>query len=308
MKHTTLTMVAVLGLWAAPLFAQGTVTAQGHVTVQQEKQVIADKIQVELAQQMKMSVMGHVTTGAPYSADTVSEFVQMLPDGNRISRRTVSRVYRDSQGRTRTEELQTNGPMLGSSVTQVITITDPVAGTTYMLYPETRTAVQNNTVIVKAFNPPPDGTYVTTSDATVVLDKKVEAEKKAAEAAHLTFSYSAAPGAAANTFYYSLESGKNTTREDLGEQTIEGVLATGTRTTAVIPAGAIGNDQPIRVVSEEWTSKDLGILMLTRHSDPRSGETTYRVTNVNRAEPDPALFQLPADYKLLQSKIKRDGQ
>jgi hypothetical protein len=306
MKHTTLTMVAAFGLCAAPLFAQGTVTAQGNVTVQHEKQVIADKIQVELAQQMKMSVMGHVTTGAPYSAETTNEFVQVLPDGNRISRRTVSRVYRDSQGRTRTEEFETNGPLLGSNVTQVITITDPVAGTTYMLYPETHTAVQNNTVIVKAFKTVPDGTDVTTSGVNVVLDK-AEAEKKAAEAAHITFSYSTAPGAGGN-LYYSLESDKNTTREDLGEQMIEGVLATGRRSTTVIPAGTIGNDQPIRVVSEQWTSKDLGILVMTRHSDPRSGETTYRATNINRAEPDPTLFQLPADYKLLQSKIRREQQ
>ncbi len=307
MKQTTLTMVAVLGLCAAPLFAQGTVTAQGNLTVQHEKQVIADKVQAEFAQQMKVSVMAHVTTGAPYSAETVNEFVQALPDGNRISRRTVSRVYRDSQGRTRTEEFEPNGPVPGSNVTQVITITDPVAGTTYMLYPETHTAVQNNTLILKAVKT--DGTYLITSDANAVVEKKLEAEKKAADAAgHITFNYSATPGGAGNFYYISEDSGKNTTREDLGEQMIEGVLATGTRTTTVIPAGAIGNDQPIRVVSEEWTSKDLGILVLTRHSDPRSGETTYRVTNINRAEPDPTLFQVPADYKLLQSKIRRDPQ
>ncbi|MGE5360137.1 MAG: hypothetical protein ACM3NQ_14065 [Bacteroidales bacterium] len=307
MRHRTLAMAAGIALWAAPLFAQGTVTAQGNVTVQHEKQVIADKIQVELAQQMKMSVMGHVTTGAPYSAETINEFVQLLPDGNRISRRTVSRVYRDSQGRTRTEQLETNGPLLGSNVTQVITITDPVAGTTYMLYPDTHTAVQNDAVIVRAFKTIGDAN-LTTSGANVVVGKKLEAEKKAAEVEHLTFNYSTAPGAAANFYYYSPESGKNATREDLGEQTIEGVLATGTRTTTVIPAGTIGNDQPIRVVSEEWISKDLGILVLTRHSDPRTGETTYRVTNVNRAEPDPTLFQVPADYKMQLSVIKRDRQ
>jgi hypothetical protein len=84
-------------------------------------------------------------------------------------------------------------------------------------------------------------------------------------------------------------------REDLGTSTIEGLPATGTRTTTTIAAGAIGNVQPIKVVSEEWFSQDLQVLVLTKHNDPRSGETVYRLLNVVRAEPDPSLFAVPAD-------------
>ena len=87
-----------------------------------------------------------------------------------------------------------------------------------------------------------------------------------------------------------------TTKEDLGEQTIEGVLAKGTRTTTILPAGAVDNEQSIRIVSEEWFSPDLQVLVLTRHSDPRVGETTYRLLNVTRTEPAPSLFELPAGY------------
>jgi hypothetical protein len=87
-------------------------------------------------------------------------------------------------------------------------------------------------------------------------------------------------------------------KEDLGEQHIEGVLAKGTRTTSTIPAGALDNEQPIRIVSEEWFSSELQVLVMTKHSDPRVGETTYRLTNVSRTEPEKSLFELPAGYRL----------
>ena len=60
------------------------------------------------------------------------------------------------------------------------------------------------------------------------------------------------------------------------------MLAQGTKTTTVIPAGALGNEQPITIMSEQWFSPDLQVLVMTRHSDPRTGETTYRLANVVR--------------------------
>ena len=104
-------------------------------------------------------------------------------------------------------------------------------------------------------------------------------------------------GVAGGTAYYLADAAPakdETTKEDLGQQTIEGVTATGTRTTTVIPAGAIGNEQPIRIVSEEWTSPELQVLVLTKHSDPRTGETSYRLTGVTRTEPAKSLFEVPA--------------
>jgi len=86
---------------------------------------------------------------------------------------------------------------------------------------------------------------------------------------------------------------------------MEGVMAEGTRATITIPAGAIGNQSPIEIVSERWYSPELQTVIFSRRADPRFGETTYRLTNIVRAEPAAELFQVPADYKLEQPKEPR---
>jgi len=86
--------------------------------------------------------------------------------------------------------------------------------------------------------------------------------------------------------------------EKLEARSFDGVTAEGTRTTVTIPAGEIGNEMPINIVDEHWYSPELQVTVMTRHSDPRSGETTYRLTNISRAEPAAALFQVPSDYTL----------
>jgi hypothetical protein len=89
--------------------------------------------------------------------------------------------------------------------------------------------------------------------------------------------------------------------ESLGRQTIEGVPADGRRTTMTIPAGQAGNDLPIHIVVESWYSPDLQATVLSKHSDPRNGETVTRLTNIGRGEPARALFETPADYKIGES-------
>jgi hypothetical protein len=84
--------------------------------------------------------------------------------------------------------------------------------------------------------------------------------------------------------------------ESLGAREIEGVAVEGTRTTVTIPAGAIGNVAPIEIISERWYSPELKTVVLSRRSDPRFGETVYRVQNIVRAEPPAELFQVPPDY------------
>jgi hypothetical protein len=86
--------------------------------------------------------------------------------------------------------------------------------------------------------------------------------------------------------------------ESLGKQSIEGVEAEGTRTTITIQAGAIGNERAINIVSERWYSPELQIVVMTKHSDPRFGETGFRLTNINRSEPARTLFEVPSDYTL----------
>jgi hypothetical protein len=94
------------------------------------------------------------------------------------------------------------------------------------------------------------------------------------------------------------------TSEDLGTQLIEGVLVEGVRTTTVYPEGLMGNDRPIQAVSEMWVSKELGLMLLEKYSDPRFGERITRVTSLDRSEPDPALFQVPPDYIVQKPNTK----
>ena len=90
--------------------------------------------------------------------------------------------------------------------------------------------------------------------------------------------------------------------ESLGQQTIEGLQATGTRTTRIIAAGVIGNDQPIDIVSETWYSPELQMVVMSKHSDPQIGETTYRLTNIQRGAPPQSLFEVPATYTVREEK------
>ena len=85
-------------------------------------------------------------------------------------------------------------------------------------------------------------------------------------------------------------------REQLGGKTIAGVYAEGIRITRTIPEGAEGNDRPMIRVDETWRSPELKITLLSINSDPRTGTRTTEVTELDRAEPDPAVFQVPEGY------------
>jgi hypothetical protein len=97
----------------------------------------------------------------------------------------------------------------------------------------------------------------------------------------------------------------NVTKESLGAQTVNGVSAQGTRFTRTIPAGKIGNDKPITVTREIWYSSDLQMVVQSKHSDPRFGETTYSLTNIQRNEPPASLFTVPSDYSVKQGNEHR---
>jgi hypothetical protein len=225
--------------------------------------------------------------GAPYSADSTSETIQTLANGNRIVRKNTTTIYRDSDGRTRREETMTGvGPWASSGGTkQFINISDPTTNSFYHLDPDTKTARK---VMSKA--PPPGA----------VGAQKLAAEKMFVDQqVHLMISPGPGEmmGAAANVQYQRFDS-KNAKPEDLGQKMIEGVMAKGTRVTVTIPAGSIGNEQPIETVTERWYSDELKTPILTKTTDPRFGDTTFRLTNIRRAEPAAYLFQVPPDYKV----------
>jgi hypothetical protein len=95
--------------------------------------------------------------------------------------------------------------------------------------------------------------------------------------------------------------------EKLEARSFDGVMAEGSRTTTTIPAGDIGNEMPIQIVDERWYSQELQVVVMTRHSDPRYGETSYRLTNITRTEPAATLFQVPSDYAVKDATGDRPG-
>jgi hypothetical protein len=98
---------------------------------------------------------------------------------------------------------------------------------------------------------------------------------------------------------------ENAKKESLGKQTIEGIVTEGTRTTIELPAGQIGNDKPIFVVTERWFSPELQMVILSKHTDPFIGEVTFRLVNIKLGEPSSELFKVPNDYKFFDIEKNR---
>ena len=215
-------------------------------------------------------------TGAPYSAEELFDHTQTLVDGTNITQKTrITKVYRDSEGRTRTER-----PMFFSSSASealpIVEISDPVSGFRYTL------DVQNH--IAHRFAPP---------ERTIDEVRSPENGRMASSGVTSTAT-PPSPTAAAPR----VDRPQNST-ESLGSQVIEGVYAEGKKVTTTIPVGNMGNDRPIVRVMESWLSPDLKITVLMKNSDPRMGESTMRLRNIDRSEPDPALFRMPSDYKIV---------
>lgn len=247
-----------------------------------------------------------VVKGEPYSAEAVSESVQILADGNKISRSNTTRMFRDSEGRTRRENVSSNGGNNGfgysystapdSSFTffgfqNTISIFDPVSNVRYSLNPTDKTARRSKANFAIA-----EGALFGTAQST----------SPAAKALIETYSANAAKGSQVVVLpgLSAVSVGGNGTSragktESLGTRDFEGVQAEGTRSITTIPAGAIGNERPIEIVYERWYSKELQLMVYTKHTDPRFGEQIYRLTNISRSEPDRSLFVPPADYKIV---------
>jgi hypothetical protein len=215
----------------------------------------------------EMHFGGKTVTGAPYSATVITESTQTLADGTHMTRSTTGAAYRDSDGRTRREET------FGAVGTFAAT------GDT-----KQRTFIHDPVVGVQ---------YVLDAGARTAEKMKAHSGPP--------------PGAPGNHISSAGKERPDVTTESLGTQTIEGVQAEGTRRTFTIPAGKFGNDQPIQMVSESWYSAELQAIVLSKHSDPRMGEHTYRLTNITRSEPAKSLFELPADYSVTERSFGRGG-
>lgn len=249
---------------------------------------------------------GAPVQGAPYSATITNESVQTLADGTRIVQTTSGSIARDSQGRTRQDaSLPTIGNLSAADAPHLIFIQDPVAQTAYTLNLTDKTAQ-------KMPAPPPLPPNLPAS-AQASGGKMVVQMSDSISAAGPELSMMPPmppPGVMMQRTVIAGGQGKVNT-EDLGSQTMEGVRVAGVRTTRTIPEGEIGNDRPISIVTEVWTSPDLKTIVYSKRSDPRMGEQTFQLTNIQRLEPDASLFTVPSDFKVVdgpQPVIYRSNQ
>jgi len=319
-----------------------------------------------------------LVTGAPFSAEVVSETIQTLQDGTRIVQRFEGRIYRDSKGRTRSERTYQMGGT--SEQKQTINIYDPVDGASYRLDSDSRTGRKSvYPKLAPQLAPPPQpqtpvssnasadandsrkgkAPRVTPAEAINKIQPPYPAIAKAANASgsvlveilvsetgevleahavggHLLLHDAAVQAARGWVFKPAEISGRAvktrgiltfnfqltdeapapagltktivkpaTKTESLSKQMVEGVECEGERAVTTMPAGTIGNDRPIETVNETWYSPELKIMILSKRSDPRFGESTYSVTNITRSEPYAEIFLPPSDYKLIDGDSKK---
>lgn len=218
----------------------------------------------------EFGMAGKVVTGAPYTAQAVTQFTQTLADGNHIQKSTTASIARDSSGRTRSERsVGAIGSLTGSgSASKAVFISDPVAGVGYMLDAGSKTArqmpaINRHRAVVDS------GAQIKTESAQTMVRRRSPANVKT---------------------------------EDLATQVMDGLSVQGKRITRIVPAAQAGSERDIEVVTEIWTSPDLQMVVMSKTTDPRFGDSLYKLTNISRAEPDPALFMVPSDYRVQQGR------
>ena len=230
------------------------------------------------ANQSVMAAILSPVTGEPYQAEKLTRSTQTLSDGTVITHETRGLIARDAAGRVR-EDLyivhsgQVNGKEVDKSL-QSATVGDPVAhrmlfwtGTGGKIAMEM--PLPSLPAILTAPPPPPPPRPMGTEDT---------------------------PPRAISLGSRSAASKDTVRTESLGRQSLAGVMVDGTRVTTTIPLGEVGNDRPIEVVHEEWSSPQLGIVVKTVDTDPRTGEQTMELNALEQVEPSETLFQAPAGY------------
>jgi hypothetical protein len=282
----------------ATAFASGVLAQAGNVVYQSSGSVVATRT-------IGGAPLSPVT-GAPYSATITTEMVQTLSDGTHITQTTTGAVARDSEGRTRQDApLPSIGNLSAADAPHLVFIQDPVAQVSYTLDLTDKSAQK-----MPAMSPLP---AVDASGPSVAANEKVFIQKEDAggpmplPAALLPPPAAAGPGVVMfqRTMIDDNEKFANATTEDLGSQTMQGITVTGTRTTRTIPKGQIGNDAPISIVTEVWTSPELKTVVYSKRTDPRMGEQTFQLANITRSEPDPSLFSVPPGFTVTDGPQQR---
>src|ERR1022692_397192 len=323
---------------AGALLVFGAAAQDPEATAKVKAEALATAIQM----QMKMvgAVKGMTVKGAPYSGEEVNQTDQMLADGTRIHRENRTTVYRDSEGRTRREtpdNITITDPVANVSYFLIPkTMTGQKLTMAAGTYSFARTGSSSATLAPGGSAASTTFTMTSSVDgpATITLNGVPLDEKAVAEAmakakssgTSQTVTYErretttsvgsgggggvgvgSGSGAGSGVLGGMIASAprmalRKSAGEPLGKLMIEGVNAEGVREVSTIDAGAIGNDRPIQVSTESWYSADLQMNVMTKHSDPRTGDESFRLTNINRAEPAAYLFQPPAGYQITERK------
>lgn len=296
---------AMVGRAEKPITSSQTDSIQQDSHQKQKTMFQLDDIEADGGQQAQQKVMleiagaeAQVVKGKPYSADTSTETVQTLADGNRIAHRTVSKFYRDSEGRTRREETFGNVDPEHPSPHEVkVFIDDPVSGTALVLDPGSKTLekLQRTHDLGNIQRDDADG-------AQIMLKMVKDTETSGPPPPGKVFFKTDHLSNPNDVMLVISDENRNIVKEELGTRNIEGVDCIGTRQTSTIPAGAIGNDKPISIVTETWTSEAIGSVVESISDDPRYGKTTYHLTNLQLSEQPRSLFELPANFKVTVSK------
>lgn len=261
---------------------------------------------------------------APYTATMVKERQQILGDGNQISHRTDARVYRDSAGRTREESLDKTGAL------RMVAIRDPVAGERWMLNPHTKTATRMSLpprardqggkappeamVQVVERHSKPDGTEemlvkrvarANSGGAPATPPEKITIYAESLDMRSFPGAHPGSQGAGLRQLnpvlsgaFTDMKWASHATKRELRPRDIDGIRATGQLRSYDIPAGELGNRNAMVVSDETWYAPELHITLMSKHSDPRTGDSIFRIENLKREEPAPALFVPPSDYAI----------
>jgi hypothetical protein len=225
--------------------------------------------------------------GAPFSAQVILEKSQTLANGVHLSEKMTGALYRDTEGRTRQEFPRDGAP-------EVVLINDNVAGVLYNLHMFQRSAAKINIGEAHANREMEERKHREIEERERAEHRNREIEER--EMMEKT--------KAVNIERSRKEAEPARKVESLGVQMFEGVQAQVKRYTITIPAGREGNDQPFEIVSERWYSPELQIVVMSKRSDPRTGELVYRLANINRGDPARSLFEAPADFTVREEKTE----
>lgn len=336
MTTRKLMLAAILACALAPALAAGLDEAQGAAQGKSDAPKGREPVRV-LFDSMAMvpagdhpalagamlGLRGRTVKNAPYIAETVSERLQNLADGNQIAEQSSSMSYRDSAGRTRQELRDSKGEL------RAVTIRDVVAGVTWILHPQDKTAIKagGNVAMARAAaesararveqmrregklptverKAGPGGEEIIVKrvaraggagdgirkDVRIWVMRNLSEEKSGARPGIATQLVPMLAGTAGDMKWAA----KASTR-DLGTRDFDGVQAEGKLRSYEIPAGEVGNRNRLVVSDESWYAPQLQITVYTKHSDPRSGDVIFRVKGLKREEPAAQLFTVPSDY------------